>query len=331
MRDQPDIFGRRSRLKPSSTGKCVRPTKRDMLWFGKLAEHGPLPSSFLLDFANHSHASKKRAKERLTDLFHEQLTPHGGPYLIRPLQQFRTIDSRYNQLVYDLAPAAIEALAGDRDYDFIRPTRSGPWLHNFMVSCITASIELACLDDPYLNYIPQSQILRRAKVTMRYPTNVTDPVSGKAYRKDLVPDALFGIEYLGEQGSRFRFFAVEADRATEPATSQNFNRKSFRRHLLQYQQYIEQGLYKQHLNLTAPMLVLNVTTTERRLEKMLKVTERHFPDGCSYQLFQCWNDFGPVFTPPKPMPALLHRDWRRAEKEPRLCLALAGTKTLPEF
>src|SRR5690606_16215844 len=100
--------------------------------------------SFLLEFAKRTHKSEKRARERLTDLFNEENTPHGGCYLTRPPQQFRTIDSRYNQLVYDLAPAALAAL--NEQGSPIRPTRSGPWLHSFMVSCITASIELACLD-----------------------------------------------------------------------------------------------------------------------------------------------------------------------------------------
>jgi hypothetical protein len=100
--DATDTLGRRSRLIAQSTGKRVTPKERDLLWFQKLREHGPLPSSFLLDYAKNSHRSEKRAKERLTDLFNEDNTPHGGPYLSRPPQQFRTIDSRYNQLVYDL-------------------------------------------------------------------------------------------------------------------------------------------------------------------------------------------------------------------------------------
>ena len=110
MPDNIDTLGRRKRLSPSPTGKRVSPTNRDLRWFAALAEHGPLPSSFLLAFGGNDHHSEKRARERLTDLFHESNTPHGGAYLTRPLQQFRTIDSRYNQLVYDLAPASVAAL-----------------------------------------------------------------------------------------------------------------------------------------------------------------------------------------------------------------------------
>jgi len=302
-----DLLGRRSRLSASSTGKRVSPTTRDLLWFFKIAEHGPLPSSFLLEYSRSSHKSDKRAKERLTDLFNEDNTPHGGPYLIRPPQQFRTIDSRYNQLVYDLAPAALRALLDQEGSEATKRARSGPWLHSFMVSCITSSIELGCLECENLTYIPQSSILARAGAELRYPTRITDPATGYEYDKDLIPDAIFGLEYHSGAGSRFRFFAVEADRATEPATSSNFNRKSFQRHLLQYQQYIEHGLYKQHLSLTAPMLVLNVTSDHIRMAKMAELTGQHFSAaGCNYQLFHCWEDFGPVFCVPIPNRPLIN-------------------------
>ena len=313
-----DSLQRRNRLKPTSTGKRVLPQDRDLLWFQKLAEHGPLPSSFLLAYSAHSHKSAKRARERLTDLFNEGNTPEGAAYLIRPPQQFRTLDSRYNQLVYDLAPPALEALKEANGGGAPRTARSGPWLHSFMVSCTTASIELACLERKDVSYIPQSAILSRADTELRYATKVKDPKTRRTYDKDLVPDALFGLEYHTNDGSQFRFFIVEADRATEPATSKNFNRKSFQRHLLQYQAYIEGGGYKSHHGLTAPLMVLNVTNDAKRLDQLLKLTAKQYPRGNTYQLFQCWPDFGPIFRPPDPNPALLNGDWRRAGLGPTI-------------
>ena len=127
---------------------------------------------------------------------------------------------------------------------------------------------------------------KRADVDLRCPTRITDPKSGATYTKDLLPDAVFGLEYRAPAGSRFRFFAVEADRATEPVISGNVRRKSFERQLLQYEAYVEGGGYRRHLNLTAPLLVLNVTTSAARLECYLKMTAMRFSTGNSYQLFQ---------------------------------------------
>lgn len=308
-----DSQGRRSRTRPQSTGKHITLQPADLIWFEKIHQHGPLPSSFLLQYTANQRKSEKRASERLTDLFNEDQTKHGGCYLDRPLQQFRTIDSRYNQLVYDLLPAAELALKEQGLLHKTNTKSSGPWLHQFMVACVTASIELATLQSPSIRFIPQYEILERANTTLRYPIEMRDPNSGKSVSKDLIPDALFGLEYKTTNGSRYRFFMVECDRSTEPATSKNFNRKSLERNLQQYRKYIVTGRYKEHLKLTAPLLVLNITTSPERLTKMIEITNK-LADGTgnSYQLFQSWSDFGPVFRPPSPNLELLNGLWQRA-------------------
>lgn len=314
--DHTDSIGRRSRLGATPTGKRVSPTERDLLWFRKLAEHGPLPSSFLFQFSMGSHASDKRARERLTDLFHEDNTLDGGPYLFRPPQQFRTIDSRYNQLVYDLAPAGWRALERSGTATGRHTAPSGPWLHRFMTSCITASIEAATLKRADLSYIPQSAILARAEAELRYPVTITNPKTGLTVAKDLIPDAVFGLRYHTKKGDHFRFFAVEADRATEPTTSSNWNRKSFERNLLQYETYVAGGAYRDHLRLTAPLMVLNVPFDEYRMERMIEFVAKRYQRGNSFMLFQAWLDFGPVFRPPEPSPALLNGGWARGGLPP---------------
>ncbi len=311
MVEKLDSLGRRKRTTPQATGKRITLQDRDWLWLQKLQEHGPLPSSFLLEYCKDTHSSEKKAQERLTDLFNENNNVDGGNYLSRPPKQFATIDSRYNQLVYDLTKASRKALA--REYPASNPgnVNAGPWVHKFMVACITASIDLICGQRNDLNYIPASTILARAEAELRYPVSIKEPASGQKITKDLIPDALFGLEYVGDGGSKYRFFVVEADRSTEPATSKNFNRKSLVRNLLQYRAYVEGGSYKEHLNLTAPLLVLNVANSEKRLEQMMRTTESMFPDGSSYLLFQDWDDFGEVFRPPEPNSGLIGSDWGR--------------------
>jgi hypothetical protein len=310
-----DAIMRRKRLRPLSTGKRVTPQDSDLLWFAKLCEHGPLPSSFLLQFSGHLRRSEKRARERLTDLFHEENTPDGGSYLTRPPQQFRTLDSRYNQLVYDLTPAAERALR--RAGLWVRaPVRSGPWVHSLMVSCVTASIELATLDCSDIHYISQARILARSQTDLRYQTIVRDATNGADFAKDLMPDALFGLEYRTPEGSRFRFYVVEADRATEPVASRTVHRKSFQRCLLQYEQYVGEGSYRDHLKLTAPLLVLHICAEAERTERLIEVAAAHHPGGNAYMLFQTWPDFGPVFRPPSPRPELLATAWARAGLPP---------------
>ena len=305
-----DTLGRRKRTTPSATGKRLTLQPADLIWLARLAEHGPLPSSYLLAFTRHLRRSDKRATERLTDLFNEDNTQHSGRYLVRPPQQFRTIDSRYNQLVYELGKAGRRALA-ERGLGTTGPNQGGPWLHRLMVACVTASIELAAEARSDLSYIPGSTILARATTPLRYPIASIDPVTKTRRSQDLVPDAIFGLTYHTQLGDRYRFFVVECDRATEPLTSANGRRKSWQRALQHYHAYIAQGAYKTHLKLTAPLLVLNVTSDPMRLTKMIAQTEREM-GPCSYQLFQAWEVFGPLWRPPSPHPELLEQPWRRA-------------------
>lgn len=299
-------------MRPHSTDKRVRLQERDWCWLQAIHRHGPLASSFLLDFAKSFGASGKRATERLGDLFHEANTAHGGPYLMRPAQQLQTIDSRYNQLVYDLAPAGVQALKDAAIWQEHSGTKGGPWVHSFMVSSVTASIELATRARSDLTFIPQSAILTRAKATLACPVSYVDPATKRTVTKSLLPDALFGLEYHTPKGSRFRFFAVEADRGTEPLTSKNQHRKSLMRNLRQYQAYIKEGVYRDHLRLTAPLLVLSVLSDPSRTQKTVAHTERTVCGGMNYQLFQSWDAFAVPFRPPLPNHDLLTGGWQRA-------------------
>jgi hypothetical protein len=313
-----DALGRRPRETPHSTGKVVSPQERDMLWFRKLHEHGPLSSRYLHAFSVHLARNEKRAQDRLTDLFHESCTPHGGSYLIRPWQQFETLDARYQDLVYDLAPAGEAALREHGFWHDRGAAAHGPWRHRAMVAAVTASIELATHHDPALTYIPQHAILKRAGATLRCPVPFTNPNTRKPLKSDLIPDALFGLQYGTGTSQTFRFFVVEADRGTEPTRASGLSRKSHLRHFLQYALYINGGRYKDHLRLTAPLLVLNVFTNEVVASNAMRLASEVSPGGMSYQLFACVPQFGRHFKPAQVMNGLLHEPWRRAGFQPLL-------------
>lgn len=311
-----DASGRRTRLHPASTGKRVTLQERDWRWLRLLHAHGPLASSFLLTATKDLGVCEKRAKERLTDLFHEDNTAHGGPYLTRPPQQFHTLDSRYNQLVYDISDAGKRALKTEGLWRSSSANSAGPWVHRFMVSSVTASIELAADLHPNLSFIPQADILERAETTLAYPVEITDPVSSDRCLKTLKPDALFGLQYAMLTGSQYRFFVVEADRSTEPFSSTNFNRKSVLRNVQQYREYVGRGLYKGHLQLTAPLLVLTVCIDKKRAARMIKLIAEQGSGKNAYLLFQSWSAFGTPFRPPAPNLELLSDGWERAGKPP---------------
>lgn len=245
-----DTLGRRSRMYPQSTGKRIRVTKRDLLWMQAIHHHGPLSTSELLAFSGGEKQNKGRAQNRLTDLFNEEDTPHEAPYLTRPPQQFETIDARYNQLIYGLTKAGEQALRdADMWSDWVHKP-GGPFWHQREVAKLTAGIEIDCLNRSDQNYIQGWKVLERAQKRLRYSVTFKDPSTGKTLTRDLIPDQLYGIEYLTDDGPRYRFYLVEVERGTNPKTSKQ-DRKSVERMEAMYAAGLEG--FRKWLGVRAPV------------------------------------------------------------------------------
>ncbi|MCU7838871.1 MAG: replication-relaxation family protein [Candidatus Thiodiazotropha sp. (ex Troendleina suluensis)] len=322
MNEKPthDRMGRRYRDKPVSTGKRITPTDRDILLFDKIHRHGPLPTKYLVAYSKLIRKSTTRAKDRLTDLFNEDNTPHDGTYLSRPWQQFETLDARQHDLVYDLTPRSKCLLKEQGLWSEYTPNTSGSWKHTFMTSCITASIELGTHENEFTRYIFQDEILSRSGSKLSFSVDVL------GINKRLIPDGLFGLEYTCDGKQYYRFFLVEADRATEPGRTQNFSRKSYRRTILQYREFVGKGLYKEALGLSATLLVLNVTTSELRHRNLLELTkELSGSSGNNYLLFQYAPELGRYFHPPDILFHLFMNGWERGGWGPFSISTVSGT------
>ena len=302
-----DSLGRRYRSRPVSNEKRITPTDRDLLLFEKIHRHGPLSTAYLVAYSQTVRKSATRAKDRLTDLFNEDDTPHGGPYLSRPWQQFETLDARQNDLVYDLTPCSERVLKEASQWSQYVPKHSGAWKHAYMTACITASIELATLQTDGIRYIFQDEILARIEGKLCFPVAV------KGMTKNLIPDGLFGLEYREGDKTYYRFFLVEADRRTEPGKTQNFDRKSYMRTILQYREFVGKGQYKEALGLSAGLLVLNVTTSELGQRNLLAITkDLSESGGNNYMLYRAVSQFSRYFKTPPVLYDLFTGEWQRA-------------------
>ena len=250
-----DTLGRRSRMKPQSTGKRIRLTNRDLLWMQKIHEHGPLSTSELLTFSDAGKQNKGGAQNRLTDLFNEDNNVHSSAYLDRPPQQFQTIDARYNELIYTLTKAGEVALKESGLWSDWVHRPGGPFWHQRLTALVTAWVEIETGRRDDVNYISGWRVLERAQVRLRHPITFKDPGTGKVMTRDLIPDQIFGIEYLTDDGPRYRFYLVEADRGTEPKTSAQ-DRKSLARVVEMHAQVTYSGGLKEHLQISAPLVSL---------------------------------------------------------------------------
>lgn len=308
-----DKTQRRNRFNPQSTGKRVSLKSRDIRWLEALRDHGPLPSHYLHAFTEATHRSAKSARIRLTDLASETNTPHGGVYLTRPAAQRSGANVFNRSLVYDLSKAGWKAL-GTPKSDFCRPT--GPFAHQLMVSCVTASIELSCLNFGNMRYIPGWQILARAGASFGVETKIKMSPKSKAERHRLVPDQLFAIEFNKGGQKSYLAFLVECDRGTEPVISASTARKSYLRNYLQYREFVGAGKYKEKYGLKTSCLVLNVMNRPGRQKRYMDLIQQQSPSGNSYMLFQTIDNFGAFFQPPPIMSALASQEWVRVKKTP---------------
>lgn len=154
-------------------------------------------------------------------------------------QQRATENANFNPYIYDLTTKAKRYLF-DRGMaeDTVLP--HGHWVHGYMTSCVTSSIDIMAARNG-VRYIPGHEILDIKGSTLAIPMG----------KSKLIPDQLFALNY----GRSYRAFALEVDRGTEPKTTKQF-RKSYAGSIELYRRLIEGQLYKKHYGLKTKMLVL---------------------------------------------------------------------------
>lgn len=265
------------------TDKRIELNERDIEIFRLLCRYRYLRSTHL--FALTGGRSQKRFVERLGHLYHE------GGYLDRPPQQWQAVNARYMPAVYELGEAGEQVLAQHgltAAPSLTRKSRLGAvrqYHHELMICDVISSIEIGTRADQNLRYISWDEIFLNPKMpegtrnsanplAILVPVSYTCPQTKSTTRSDkpLIPDALFGIEYITDGQRRYRFFALEADRNTEPAFRGNLQQTSYLRKILQYREIVARALYKTHWGLPN-LLVLNVTINERHMQNLMRLVD----------------------------------------------------------
>jgi Replication-relaxation len=301
-----DALNRRSRFAGRQpTGKRIILGARDFAILSALERHGPLPSTYLYEFTKHLARNYKGHQQRLTDLYNEDNTPHRGFYLERPEQQYASINARYQPMSYEITDHGRHAL---RDKDIPRQMwqpPNGPYLHRFMTSCITASMELATAQCGH-RYLSQYDIFRHPKCPSSLATAV-NPLALPCADGVIIPDALFGIDY----GGKYRFFALEADRKTEIVVSEKSRSKSYAKKLESYIQVLQQQSYRQVWGIPT-LTVATVTTSDAHMKNIISQLSQVADARMAARfLFKTKSQFGKYWTVPDIMDDLHSDPWER--------------------
>lgn len=264
--------------------------------------------------------------DTLQTLYH-----HG--YIDRPMTlNHPTLWAAY--LVYRLADKGKHTLAGHEKLSAYKNPPSNDPTHDYMASCLTASIEKA-VHSAGFRYISADEIIKKAPITTQYPKKETGKraaspfdiparvdrdfsYDGRKYQwrftKPITPDALFGIEYDTDTA----YFALEADRDSEDGFSSDSSKNSLLSKMLRYQDVAKRGTALTHFNIPN-FMILFVTMSESRVDLIEKL-EMQFLNlpkrdgggpGASYIASTHIPYFGNYYTPPMTHD-LCNREWKRA-------------------
>jgi len=139
----------------------------------------------------------------------------------------------------------------------------------------------------------------------------------------IMPDGLFGLEYAAGGKKSYRFFVLEADRATMPIVRSSLGQTSYLKKMLAYREIIARQIHKLHFGIPN-LLVLTVTTNERHTEQIMKAFGE-MGGGSAAFLFKTINTLSSLDMAPSPMPALLTEPWLRVRFSP-LCIAAGSVE-----
>ena len=317
---------RRSRMRRISSGKRIELTERDIELFKLLNRYHFLRSNFLYAFLGGN--SETRFKERLGHLYHD------GRYINRPEQQWQFANSRYMPVVHELDDRGEQVLRErgliHSDSPLFKKGRMGAYrqfAHELMICDCMASVELGVRQDQSLRFISWQEIIAKSPESTRkldnpfaIPVSVshTFPRTGVAQRADIkiVPDGLFGLEYTRDGSRAYRFFALEADRNTQPVTRSDLRQTSYLRKILAYRQISAQNIHKSHLGLPN-LFVLTVTTNESHMTNIMSLVRELAHEGKSRMfLFKTMSSLGNFEKAPEPTAHLLTDPWQRVGVEP---------------
>lgn len=327
-----DTLNRRVRGRRTPSGKRVVLTTRDFEIFKLLSRYRFLRSTTLWELLPEEARGRsfKRFQDRLTDLFHETNTMHGGAYLDWPLQQRKAYDARYSPSIYELAPAgetALEELGVEVDNvtDLGASTRAAfirEFAHMMMICDTLASIEKGTLESPKVRFISWPEILTKAPPAKQLPGHpAAFPVRishrfGSHHQLHqekfiLFPDGLFGLEYQLSSGKKlYRFFAIEAERCNRVRTK-SLKGSSYLKKILAYRYILENKVYKTVLGLPN-LLILTVTPNNTRIQTMKEaVTSIYGPKGCANFLYHSIPVHGEVAAHQSGFPDLFTEPWER--------------------
>lgn len=315
---------------PWSDGLRIAPGSRDELLLQEL-QWGALPAHYLFPLTKERAKNYGRLQNRLTELYHGFCVERGHvrddsgrlppdhtcipfSYLGRPADQQLTRNADEKPIIYTLADNSVELLR-ERGLlsPFYKARRPGWWVHDFMGSCVAASIKIAAREAG-LKYLDLDDIFGHKSCpeeTRQSANPLSLPLSGGTH---VVPDGLFGIEFPTEPKPSRAFYAVEIDRSSETIRPGEHSRKktpNITEKFEAYKKVFETRAYQDHWGIRNLQLLI-VTNNASHVDGIAECAEEIFPPDYLHRIaIRSKSEFGKVWTVPEVMRDLFTESWKQ--------------------
>ena len=258
-------------------------------------------SNFLTTYLGGSVQNRRKEVGDFAAAEYLALYPHHGddtPERSYPRQFFR---------IYGKGLRADRALRSAGIEPIKHPDIGEQFWHQMLIDDIVMSFEIACKKQG-MPFKDQFEILGPKPLELPCHITFTFPSSGISHtsEKALCPDALFAI---GDT-----YFALEADRGTEPIERSNLNQTSYLRKFLQYAHVLKGGTYKTAWAIPN-LMVLHLSTRQERTESLMAFMEALGAKSQS-QCFKSVSSLASTAKSPKPLTTLLTDPYDRVGHPP---------------
>jgi hypothetical protein len=210
--------------------------------------------------------------------------------------------------IYSKGPRADKALKAAGIEPIRHPDAGEQFWHQLFIDDILLSFEIACKERGIL-FRDQFEILGDRPAELPCNISFTFPSTGKTHTSDkaLAPDALFAI---GDT-----YFALEADRGTEPIERSNLNQTSYLRKFLQYRDVLKGRTYKAVWDIPN-LMVLHISARQERTDRLKDFLANGLRGKSESQCFRSAPTLASTAKSPMPLKTLLTDPYDRVGHPP---------------
>jgi hypothetical protein len=257
--------------------------------------------NFITDYLGGSYQNRRKEIGDLKDTeYLARFEPHGDGRLERAYPHFF-------HRIYAKGTRADKALKAAGIQPIKHPDTGDQFWHQMFIDDIVLSFEIACKQKG-IPFKDQYEIL--GDKPLELPCHISYTFgTGKTHKSDraLGPDALFAI---GDT-----YFALEADRGTEPIERSNLEQTSYLRKFLQYRDVLKNKTYLSEWGIPN-LMVLHISNRQDRTDALSTYLAEELKGKSESQCFKAAPALASTAKAPRPLTTLLTDPYERVGHPP---------------